>query len=85
MCIFKLAEDVSHKIRNQFPCLPPKGFDWTPDTKCYVAGWGLESAKGKVSPVLKSVHVDIMEDNHCKKLQDHSADEMICAGAAGGK
>lgn len=81
LCVFKLEQDVSKFIHHQFPCLPPKGYEFKPETKCYVAGWGLTASKGKVSPVLKSVNVNIIEDNHCKKLQDHSPEHMICAGA----
>ena len=81
MCVFKLEQDISEYIKHQFPCLPPRGYEFEPGTKCYVAGWGLQSAKGKVSPVLKSVNVNVIEDEWCMKLQDHSPKEMICAGA----
>ena len=36
-----------------------------------------------MSPELKSVNVDIIEDDYCMNLQDHSPKEMICAGAKG--
>jgi len=84
LCIFKLEDDVSQEIgMSSFPCLPPKGYEFEPGTKCYVAGWGLTSADGKVSPVLKSVNVNVIEDDWCSARQDHSPKEMICAGAKG--
>ena len=47
LCIFKLEDDVSQEIgMSSFPCLPPKGYEFEPGTKCYVAGWGLTSADG---------------------------------------
>ena len=37
---------------SSFPCLPPKGYEFEPGTKCYVAGWGLTSADGMDTQII---------------------------------
>lgn len=84
VCILKLKDDVSHIINGLFPCMPPSDFDFDAGSVCYVAGWGLTAETASLSPVLKSVDVEIFEDKRCEEMQAHSAKEMICAGRFGG-
>lgn len=84
VCILKLNDDVSEKINGLFPCMPPADFDFDAGSVCYVAGWGLTAETASLSPVLKSVDVEIFEDKRCEEMQAHSAKEMICAGRFGG-
>ena len=86
ICVLTLEKDVTNIIGGEFnfPCLPPRGFAWSPGTECYAAGWGLTKEWGSIATELQSVNIDIIADNTCTKLQDHSAPEMICAGVIGG-
>lgn len=87
ICILTLAKDVTQIIGGEmnFPCLPPPDFRWAPGTECYAAGWGLTKEYGSIAPELQSVNIDTIDDTTCQQLQDHSPEEMICAGVIGGK
>ena len=87
ICILTLAKDVTNIIGGEmnFPCLPPRDYRWTPGTECYAAGWGLTKEWGSIAKELQSVNINTIDDRTCSALQDHSPQEMICAGVIGGK
>ena len=44
----------------------------------------LTRENGGIADKLNSVNIDIIDDGVCQQLQDHSPQEMICAGVRGG-
>ena len=49
--------------------------------KCYVAGFGAVEYQGETSQFLKSIHVNIIKDDICKRAYSSYEEKMeFCAG-----
>ena len=49
--------------------------------KCYVAGFGAVEFQGETSQFLKSIHVNIIKDDTCKRAYSSYEEKMeFCAG-----
>ena len=52
--------------------------------KCYVAGFGAVEFQGETSQFLKSIHVNIIKDDTCKRAYSSYEEKMeFCAGKLG--
>ena len=85
LCLINFDEDIiaaDSSNDTQMACLN----DTIPETgtKCWVAGWGLTSTSGYISDSLKSVQVDLMNLDYCRRYSGYPfswfGPEMICAG-----
>ena len=51
------------------------------ELNCFVAGFGAVEWGGEISEFLKSIHVNVINDNNCQSFYDKYDEKMeFCAG-----
>ncbi|XP_077184775.1 transmembrane protease serine 12 isoform X2 [Paroedura picta] len=87
IAIFKLARSIEFNIFIQPICLPDGPLVMTPETPCYIAGWGNTKEKGRPRAILQEAQVGIIATEKCNGLDWYAGavfDDMLCAGYEGG-
>ena len=98
VCMLYVKEPIVFDSITSPACLPPISPEYNstltgnevPEAKCYIAGWGKTSEKGKIASVLQELQVPIIKHEICSSSTVYGSnvkkDQMICAGfLEGGK
>ena len=80
IAILKLCQPVNNSELVGKIDLPPTGFELKEREKLAVAGWGLTTEGGRISPILRVVWVQDIGLDLCKKAYPGQLENKICAG-----
>ncbi|KAF7246942.1 Transmembrane protease serine 12 [Varanus komodoensis] len=87
IALFKLSKSVMFNEYVQPICIPDKYLILAKGTKCYIAGWGMQSENGTPSYLLQEAEIEIFPLEICNKMDWYAgtiSQNNLCAGSETG-